>query len=122
MMILPFQSAAETSREFVDRVQMMSTYAGDQDDDLRPEPPTDSQLKDMNGAELHQRVNTAITFVDSLSRTFPDEPNQIVLTEYRAELVALITLPGTYEDVDSALKVILDELNTTYGQEYRFQD
>ena len=121
-MILPFQSAAENSREFVDRVQMMSTYAGDQDDDFRPTPPTDTQLKDMNGADLHQRVNTAITYVDSLSRTFPDEANQIVLTNYRTELVALITLPGTYTDVDNALKTILDELNTTYGQEYRFQD
>ena len=122
MMILPFQSAAENSREFVDRVQMMSTYDGDQDDDFRPTPPTDTQLKDMNGADLHQRVNTAITYVDSLSRTFPDEANQIVLTNYRTELVALITLPGTYTDVDNALKTILDELNTTYGQEYRFQD
>lgn len=122
MMILPFQSSAEASKSYFNQVKMLSTYAGNDETDLISTPPTASQIKDINAGDLHQRVNTAITYVDSLLRTFPDAADQTILESYRTQLVTLVTLPGTYDEIDQSLGTILTNINTTYGTQYRFQD
>ena len=122
MMILPFQSSAEASRSYVDQLRMFSTYVGDDETDVLPTPPTASQIKDMNAGDLSQRVNTSVTYVDSLLRTFPDAADQTVLENYRSQLVALPSLPGTYDEIDQTLETLLNQINETYGTLYRFQD
>ena len=117
LMILPFQAG-----EMEGFRTLANTYAGPELDDVL-EPPTERQLKDMNGGNLHQRVNAAIVYIDSLLLTYTDPVDQVVLSGYRTELINLINLPGTYDDVDTALAAILNASNNAYGQGiYRFQD
>lgn len=122
MMILPYQSNDVAASNFVNQCRMLATYDGpDIDSDVIA--PTPEQVKDINGGDLHNRVNTAVPFVDALLLTFTDEVDQTILKGYRAELVDLINLPGTYDNVDQRLTEILNAVNEGYAQNtYRFQD
>ena len=93
-------------------------------DPIEPEfgPPTDAELKDMASYELKQTIATAIGNIDMYGIT-PDrnETTFLVLTGYRAELVALRTLPGTANAINAECLRITTAINDILDYKFRFE-
>lgn len=121
MMILPYQSDDLAARNYINTLRTLSNYSGQDIEDYF-DPPTPTQVKDIQASTLSERINVAIGYIDSLLITYQDPTDQTVLNNYRTELIGLVQLPGTYDDIDQALAAILDAANTSYGQTFRFQD
>ena len=93
-------------------------------DDVEPEydPPTDAELKELASAQLKQTINGAITNIDGYGITPDrDETTFEVLTGYRAELVALRTLPGTADAINSECLRITTAINDIMDYKFRFE-
>lgn len=86
------------------------------------DPPTDAELKQLASYQLKQTINGAIANIDGYGIT-PDKDDTTfaVLTGYRAELVALRTLPGTADAINAELLRITTAINNIMDYKFRFE-
>jgi hypothetical protein len=93
-------------------------------DSLEPEYdlPTDAELKELASYQLKQTINGAIANIDGYGITPDrDETTFTVLTGYRAELVALRTLPGTADAINAECLRITKAINDIMDYKFRFE-
>lgn len=92
--------------------------------EVEPEfgPPTDAELKDMASYELKQTIATAVGNIDMYGITpEKDDTTYAVLLGYRAELIALRTLPGTANAINAECLRITKAINDILDYKFRFE-
>jgi hypothetical protein len=121
-----FINMTELNEYLLERLRRRTAYTGGPVamEPVEPEydPPTDAELKQLASYQLKQTINGAIANIDGYGIT-PDKDDTTfaVLTGYRAELVALRTLPGTADAINAELLRITTAINNIMDYKFRFE-